>query len=203
MKQQINLYSDELKPRKIIFPASQMLLLLGFVVLAFVAAWFIQEQAVKPLRSAAADTAQQLKLSEQAVLDAKQNYPLPVADKALSNELTKQRKRLNKTRAIAHNMKSGAYGSVDGLSPYLEGLARQHVAGTWLTGVLIQRGGRALALRGKSLVPELVPTYLDRLSDEAVLKGKTFSKLDMNSGGDLNEITFSVSTQGVVSGDDS
>ena len=68
-----------------------------------------------------------------------------------------------------------------------------------MTGVKVGSGGRAVGLTGKTLLPELVPAYLERLSQEASFRGKAFSALDLSAVSDgLGEIAFAVHTPGIA-----
>jgi hypothetical protein len=134
----------------------------------------------------------------------RQQYPPPIADENLALDLKARQASLAQTREVALKLRAGAFGTSDGLSPYLESFARQHVEGTWLTRVRVQGGGSAVALDGRTLAPELVPVYLQHLAEERVLQGKSFSELSMKSfADDLDEIVFSVRTVGIKLEDDS
>jgi Tfp pilus assembly protein PilN len=66
-----------------------------------------------------------------------------------------------------------------GVSPYLEGFSRQTPKGVWLTGFMVRAGGDGLVLRGSSLQPALVPTFLQQLSTEPALTGTQFGLLQI------------------------
>lgn len=66
-----------------------------------------------------------------------------------------------------------------GVSPYLEGFSRQTPKGVWLTGFMVQAGGEGLVLRGSSLQPALIPTFLQQLSTEPALAGTHFGLLQI------------------------
>lgn len=196
--QQINLYQPELKPQRAIFPAIRMLQVLGLFVLVLVALSAYTWWQVQPLHARKAQAQQNLAAATTQVEQMRAQYPPPQRDESLVVNLAARRAALEQTREIVVRLESGAFGSVTGLSPYLTGFARQHVDGTWLTGVRVLRGGAALALEGRALRPELVPAYLERLSEESVFSGKSFSELQLSTGEDtLNEIRFSVRTDGV------
>ena len=74
---------------------------------------------------------------------------------------------------------NGGLGDTKGYSEYMRAFARQSVNGLWLTGFTMQGAGAEIELRGRTLQPELVPAYLGRLRDEAVMKGKSFATLAM------------------------
>ena len=111
---------------------------------------------------------------------------------------------MNDTRQIVSKLRSGVFGRIGGLSVFLEGFARQHVEGTWLTQVRVRAGGRSIGLQGKALLPDLVPAYIDRLSKEPVLKGTSFSNMELRAvPGQLDVVGFSVRTSGISADDES
>lgn len=85
-----------------------------------------------------------------------------------------------------------------GISTYLESFSRQMPKGVWLTGFTVQAGGEGLVIRGSSLKPELVPTFLDQLSTEKTLVGTQFSLLQIQretSGARFVDFTVTTGTE--------
>jgi hypothetical protein len=76
-------------------------------------------------------------------------------------------------------LQAGAFGNREGYSPYLVALARQHLAGVWLTGFEFGGAAESVTLRGRATNPELVPRYLQQLSREPVLQGIEFARFEM------------------------
>jgi hypothetical protein len=70
--------------------------------------------------------------------------------------------------------------SSKGFAGFLEGMARQHIKGLWLTGFKISDGGNEMNISGRSLDPALVPAYLKKLSHEQVFHGIDFETFRMN-----------------------
>ena len=66
-----------------------------------------------------------------------------------------------------------------GVSGYLESFARQAPKGIWLTGFVVQAGGEGLVIRGSALQPALVPSFLQRLTEEPTLAGTHFGLLQI------------------------
>ena len=82
-----------------------------------------------------------------------------------------------------------------GVSTYLESFSRQMPKGVWLTGFTVQAGGEGLIIRGSSLKPELVPTFLDHLSTENTLMGTQFGLLQIQrETPDASFVDFTVTT---------
>jgi hypothetical protein len=61
----------------------------------------------------------------------------------------------------------------------MRAFARQVVPGLWLTGFKVTGDATQISLSGGVTNPELLPAYIQRLSKESVMQGKTFSTLQM------------------------
>lgn len=66
-----------------------------------------------------------------------------------------------------------------GVSGYMESFARQAPKGVWLTGFVVQAGGEGLVIRGSALKPALVPSFIQRLTEETTLAGTHFGLLQI------------------------
>ena len=62
-----------------------------------------------------------------------------------------------------------------GFTSHLEGLARQHIDGVWFTSIELLNGGSQLSIAGQTTSPELVPRFIQRLSEEEIFNGHQFS----------------------------
>jgi len=82
-------------------------------------------------------------------------------------------------RQVVELLKGGGFGGARGFAEYMRALARQSMAGVWLTGFTIHLAGGEVGLRGRALSPELVPAYLRRLTREPVLQGGRFDALEI------------------------
>jgi MSHA biogenesis protein MshI len=204
MMQEINLYQSMLRPREVRLPASRMLVVALLLLAALAAAYAWTWARVDPLATRVAEAFSQVTAGEAALVELRRQHPERKPTPAIVQKLAARRAVLAQTRQIAEKLRAGAYGSIDGLSPYLEGLARQYREGAWLTRVRVQAGGSAVGLTGRALLPELVPAYIARLAEEPAFAGKTFSDLELEAIDDaLGEIGFSVRTRGLKQEDDS
>ncbi len=93
-----------------------------------------------------------------------------------------------KASVVKLEMKRKIFSAIDdipqisskGFAGFLEGMARQHISGLWLTGFKISDGGNEMNISGRSLDPILVPAYLKKLSSEQVFHGVDFETFSMN-----------------------
>jgi hypothetical protein len=66
-----------------------------------------------------------------------------------------------------------------GFAGRLAALARQQLDGLWLTGVTFTADAGDLTLSGGATRAELVPTYLERLANEAALAGTQLQSIEI------------------------
>lgn len=196
MKQQINLY----RPERYAAPRQTGAdTLVGVVVVAVLLSavyygysWWLLDGAQARL---AALEAQTTDLTERRDALAEQVRAMQPSV-ALEVELERLSQDLEAKRAVLGMLSSDEVSNRSGFSAHLEGLARRPMRGLWLTAVSITDGGQQLGLWGKSLQADLVPRYLEALSEEAAFAGREFRTLQMTrSDESTNSIDFVLLTR--------
>ncbi|WP_342114803.1 PilN domain-containing protein [Pseudoduganella sp. OTU4001] len=179
MSQQINLFNPIFLKQKKIFTAVHMVQTLGViavgaVLLAVYGAIKTSqlEQAVNARKSAAA-------AAEARLAQVTKEFPPKQKSQALESDLARMQQELKSLHEVQGILERGELGNTAGYSEYFRALARQHVDGVWLTGLNVVGAGKEIGLEGRALQPELVPGYIQRLTREAVLQGKTFGSLEI------------------------
>ncbi len=178
--QEINLYTEEFRPKKVVLSLEQMLLLTVLVVIVLAgASWFMQS-LVQDRKDEWAG--KQGKLEE---LTARVEAMRVRADGLVLDEsLVQANARLSASLQARLNL-FDMLGRVvvqqgDSFSATLVALARQRVEGLWLTQISLHASGQGLALAGQTLNSESVPTYLQKLREEATFRGRTFNLFSLN-----------------------
>jgi hypothetical protein len=197
MRQQVNLLQPVLRPEPKPFSARFIAGVLGAVALVLCLIHGYDRWRVSALQRDMdrLATATAAAAAQRPALEAR--YPARVKDAAMELEAAGlAREVLAKERLLAA-LTDSEFGNTRGFSAQLEALARQHLDGTWLTGFTIADGGRALALAGRALAPELVPALLQRLGREPALAGRAFSALAITRAEDEPElVAFNLATPG-------
>lgn len=179
MSQQINLFNPILLRRKKYFSALAMVQALALILIGSLLVAVYVNYRSSGLRSEAGKTSAQLgvALAQQARVNAEfgQRGPNP----ALAAELRKTDADVKALQQIFDLLQTGAIGNTRGYSEYLRAFSRQITDGLWLTGLTIQGAGTEIALQGRTLRPDLVPAYISRLTREPVMRGKSFSMLEI------------------------
>ena len=204
MSQQINLFSQVfLKKRKQIFSTVTMLQALGLIIAGSVLLYGYLVYQYNALTKQAAET-EKILASEQARLTKfTSEYAPQQASAQLEKDIKKAEAQLKARQEMVESLKrGGAIGSTEGYSEYMRAFARQSVSGLWLTGFDIIGAGSEMAIIGRTMSPELVPVYVQRLSREPVMKGRQFASLRISlpqqaksvtkPSGDLRYLDFSL-----------
>lgn len=179
MTQQINLFNPIFLKQKKHFSAVTMAQGLGLIVLGAVAVVVYARLQLSSMEREAVATSAQLSSTKAQLAKVSAEYAPKEASKALAAEIEQLQKQLASQREAFALVMSGGLGDTKGYSEYMRAFARQSVSGLWLTGFTMQGAGAEIELRGRTLQPELVPAYLGRLRNEAVMNGKSFATLAM------------------------
>ncbi len=200
MNQQINLYQPMFRRQEKVFSATTMIQTVLLLIGLLAAVYFYGYYQIQPME-------EQLRKTESGLVKLRSqvdNYRQSVEQQGKSRLLEDQVRRLEggleERQRVREILDAQQIGTGPGYSDILTAMARQHVEGTWLTAFEISAGGRALSMDGKTLSSGLVPRYLQRLGEEAVMTGIAFNSIELlkkgkeNGDADGREMHFHVST---------
>lgn len=179
MKQQVNLYTPELHPRKQWLDASTLLLLLLLEILSIgvyqgVGYWQ-RQQLEKQVAVVARQTDQLLAANEAMAKEIAARKPDPELEKALervTSTLARREQLLQRVEALASHNQSG-------FSSRMAALARQVPGELWLTGIRLESSPARVQLTGRTRLPERVPIYLENLGAEPIFAGHSFQAFEL------------------------
>ena len=126
-----------------------------------------------------AETAKQYYQSKMQLAQTSAQYAPKTIDASLEAEVNNLQAQFNARKATLDNLSIGLLTNDTSYSEYLRALARQSLAGLWLTGFRVGKGGAEMEIIGRALQPELVPTYIHRLNQERAMHGRAFDSLSM------------------------
>lgn len=178
MSQQINLFNPIFLKQKKHFSAKTMLQGMGLILLGSIAVVAYARLQLSGLNDEAVATANRLKETQAQLTKVVTEYAPKKKSEALEDEVKQVDADLKTRQQVIDLVQKGDLGNTKGYSAYFRALSRQIVGGLWLTGFRIDGG--EIELRGRALQPELVPEYIARLGQEPVMKGKSFSALEMH-----------------------
>ncbi len=186
--QQINLYTQDLRPQNVILPLVHIVAVVA-VVLCVLAVFtgYYQSQVVAieaklPVNQASVDQLQQQTVEMEVRLKAMKKDPSLVA---LNVRLTK---RLAARKQLITMLDSLSVGGQLPFSNLMTGLARHQVDFLWLTQIQFADGGHKVGLKGKTLQAESVPHYIQTLRDEALFLGRAFDLFQLTSDEDHEKL---------------
>ncbi len=180
MRQQVNLYTAELRPRKQHLNARSALLLAALVVVVLLAFMGFGQWQNQQLERRAIQAERQNGQLQQAVdsmaAQVEARKPDPELEKALervTQTISRRQRLLERVDSLANNNHSG-------FSSRMAALARQIPEELWLTTITLESLPARLGLRGRTRAPERVPLYLEQLGQEPIFAGQTFRDFQLN-----------------------
>lgn len=179
MNQQVNLYFPVFRRQEKQFSAATMVqaavLVLAGIMLMYGYAWWRTYALQRQLADVNARHATAL----ARLSDISARLPMRRADPRLEREVTDLEHRIQAVQMIRNVARRDLFRGGAGYAETLVALARQSTAGLWLTGITITGASESLVLAGRTQDPELVPGYLQRLSNERTLAGLKFETFQL------------------------
>lgn len=180
MIQQINLYQPILRRQKKVFSASTIAVLLLAFTLLMGLIWAANAWKLRALEQQLVDLQAQEARTVQQVTDISRNLSAQQEDPALRATVNQLEQEEFLKRRLLGTIGSETPGETHGFAATLEALARQRMPGIWLTRILLDESGKSLELRGISQGPKYVPAYLQLLSGESALQGRSFREMKVS-----------------------
>jgi Fimbrial assembly protein (PilN) len=179
MSQQINLFNPIFLKQKKTFSAVTMLDALALLLVGVAAFYAYASIETLNLDRQSVETARQYNLSSVRLVETSARYAPKKIDAGLEAEVNNLQAQLNERKAALDNLGIGLLANGVSYAEYLRALARQSLAGLWLTGFRVGKGGAEMEIAGRALQPELVASYIQRLNREAAMHGRAFDSLSM------------------------
>lgn len=179
MSQNINLFNPAFRKQGQLLTLATVAQVLGVTLAALFGYHFYLQQQAGGL-AAELQVAEGLLKSQRGYVEKlKVRAAAPRTDARLDTDIARYEGELKLARESMEALKGGAFGNQQGFAEYLRAFSRQSVNGLWLTGFTIAGSGE-LEIHGRTLSPDLVPNYIQRLNREKVLAGRSFARLEMS-----------------------
>jgi hypothetical protein len=179
MSQQINLFNPIFLKQKKTFSAVNMLDALALLLVGVALFYAYASIETLNLDRQSVETARQYNQSKARLAEANTRYAPKKVDAGLDAEVNNLQAQLNARKATLDNLGIGLLTNSASYAEYMRALARQSLAGLWLTGFKVGKGGAEMEISGRALQPELVPSYIQRLNQERAMHGRAFDSLSM------------------------
>jgi len=183
VSQQINLFNPKLQRQKKLFSAVAMLQALLLIAIGAMALAAFMNYRVAGTERLAETGREQVALREARLVKVSQDFAPRKRDPALAQEVADAEANLRVLQDAKEMLLRGDFGNAVGYSVYLRGLARQTVAGVWLTKLTIS--GNDMGIEGSSVRADLVPHYISRLAGESAFEGKSFGGLEITQADEI------------------
>lgn len=177
MRQQINLFNPAFQPQRKLLSAPMMGVALLLLAAGMIALSLALESRSARMRDEADAGAERLARKQARVAAVSTEFAPRAKSTALEEEIVQAEAQLAALRHVSGVLQRGELGDSTGFAGYLKAFARQSVPGLWLTGVTV--AGNNIGIRGRTVDPTIVPAYINRLTQEPLLQGKSFSSLQI------------------------
>lgn len=179
MSQQINLFNPVFLKQKKYFSVTAMAQALGLIIIGSVLFYGYGVYQVRQLSRQADEMSARYAAEQKRFVNYSNEFSLQRSSQMLEEELNQLEAKAKAQEVVLNSLKSGAFGNTEGYSEFMRAFARQSLSGLWLTAFDIVGDGAQMSLSGAVTDPQLVPSYIQRLGKEKVLRGKTFATLQM------------------------
>lgn len=174
MRQQINLYQPIFSRERKQLSAVTLVSALGALVVTLLGISFYAHGRVEQLAREVDGVRERATQQEQMVAKVGELH----AARGNPAEIEARVKQLTETVAARKRalevLQAGAAGQTIGFAARLEALARRHVEGLWIDGLVLSGTNGSMTLQGASLAVDTVPVYLQGLAHESALAGTRF-----------------------------
>jgi hypothetical protein len=195
--QQINLYDERFREKKILLSAAQAASLV-LILLLGVSGWsyLIQtnlDQAGKENLMLVAD--RQNLVNELNAASAEFNRLL--ADSRVDREIADVSREVGARKKVLAFVRSNQFGSGRGFSSYLVALSELHVDNVWLDEISLAEN--YIKIRGSALSAELIPEYFGQFSEQPVFRGNRFNIFTVDRKQETDwKVDFEIATRGTL-----
>jgi hypothetical protein len=185
MSQQINLFNPAFQPQKHVLSSAQLALAAAVVVVGIGAVALVGNMGTAELQQQASAGALALEQRQARLASVNTEFAPRQKDPTIDGQIVDADRRLTAMRHISGALARGELGDTNGFAGVFKALARQHMQGLWLTGVTVGASGAQIGIRGRAVDPAMVPGYLNRLTREPLMQGKSFASLQIGEAAPL------------------
>jgi len=175
--QQINLYQDRFREKRLWISAAQVSAAVLLLVAA-IAIWsFVLQGDLRQAeqRNLAIQADRERMTAELAAANAELARLLK--DSRLDTEIENTARQISARKKVLNFVDANRFGSGEGFSGYLVALSNLHVDEIWLNQIRLAEN--FVQIKGSSLSAERVPGYFDRFSDEEIFQGNRFDQFEL------------------------
>ena len=197
IQQQINLYDERFREKKILFSAAQVASVLLVMILT-ISGWsyLLQANLNQAKQENSMVKANRLKLTNELNNVSAELTKLQ-ADSQVDQKIAGVSREISARKKILTFVSSNQFGSGEGFSSYLLALSELHVDNVWLDEISLAEN--YVKIRGSALKAELIPKYFDQFSEQAIFHGSRFNTFKVDRHKDTNwKVDFEIATDETI-----
>lgn len=177
INQQINLYQDRFREKRLWISAIQVVVALGVLVVGLSVWSYLLEAKFDQLeqRNAAIKAERDQATAELAVANAE--LAVLLEDRTLDLQIESTAQQVNARKRVLKFVEANQFGSGEGFSDYLLALTRVQAGNVWLNRVRFAED--LVEISGSALDAAEVPIYFEGFSEESVFQGKRFDMFQL------------------------
>ena len=191
--QQVNLYQDQFREKKLLFSARQVFSLVMILLIGGASGtYFIESDLDNAKRENYAVKQSQKQITEELNAVNAELAEL-LADKRMDLEIAGLSREVNARKKVLAFVSANQFGSGQGFSSYLTALSNLHVNNVWLDEISLSEN--FVRIRGSALSADLVPEYFGRFSEESIFQGNRFNIFQLDRKQDTDwKVDFEIAT---------
>jgi len=192
--QQINLYQDRFKEKRLWISATQLATVLVILVAAgAIWSFLLSDRLDKANQRYLAVKADQVRMTVE-LASASAELAQLLEDTRLDEDIEDTSRQISARKKVLTFVDANRFGSGQGFSNYLVALSNLQVKDVWLSRIRLAEN--FMAIKGSSLSAEKVPGYFDRFSEETVFKGNRFDLFEVSRAQDTEwKVDFEIATR--------
>jgi len=176
--QEINLYQDRFKEKKIWLSVVHLLVLTGLtlVVLAFSSYWY--DSQYNQAQQENNELMNEKKKHTQQLTKLRQKLQALLENKQVDQDIFKVSNDISVRRKMIDFVDSNQFGSGEGFSGNLSGLSEINVNNVWLSEISL--AADYMKLSGSALKAETVPEYFNLFRQHQLFSGRVFDIFELD-----------------------
>ncbi len=176
--QEINLYQDRFKEKRIWLSVSHLLFLMGLtaVILLFSSYWYDNQYKIaEQQHSASLQTKEQ---ADRSLKTQQKKLQLILSNNHIDIEISKVSTDIAARKRIISFVESHQFGSGKGFSSNLDGLTEIKISDIWLNEISLAKD--FMQLSGSALKAETIPEYFNLFRQKHLFNGNEFEIFELN-----------------------
>jgi hypothetical protein len=197
IEQQINLYDERFREKKLLLSAAQVATLVVALLLGISGWSFLIEMKSDMARQENLQVKADQQRLNQELHAASTELAQLVAASQVDQELAGVSREVGARKKVLAFVNSNQFGSGQGYSSYLVALSELQVDNVWLEEISL--ADDYVKIRGSALSADLVPVYFNQFGKQSVFNGRRFEIFQLKRQDDTDwKVDFEIATSEII-----